>query len=69
MRKLTILLIITASFSLALCGCDSQSSQNPISQTDMGNLKISLTDAPADFEAVNITFSEVMLTSMETGLF
>ena len=59
MRKLTILLIITACFFLALNGCDSQSSQNPISQTDMGNLKISLTDAPADFETVNITFSEV----------
>lgn len=59
MRKLTFLLIITASFSLALSGCDSQLSQDPISQTDTGNLKISLTDAPADFEAVNITFSEV----------
>ncbi len=59
MKKLIILLMTLACLSLGLVGCDSQSSQGPNSQADTGNLKISLTDAPADFDAVNITFSEV----------
>lgn len=40
---------------LAMIAC----SQNPTIPQGMGRLEISLTDAPVDFEAVNITFSEI----------
>jgi len=39
----------------ALIGC----SKNPENPEGTGQLKISLTDAPANFDAVNITFSEI----------
>lgn len=52
------MLSVFLTFFLIRCSDDSLN-QNPTFQTDMGNLKVSLTDAPADFDAVNITFSEV----------
>ncbi len=53
MRFLFKLLLLPITL---LAGCSGDSSTSP-GQT--GNLKISLTDSPATYEAVNITFSEI----------
>ncbi len=57
MRTFIIFLLMPLLLGLFLIGCSQD--QNPTTPTDKGTLKISLTDAPADFEAVNITFSEI----------
>ena len=53
MRFLFKLLLLPITL---LAGCSGDSLTSP-GQT--GNLKISLTDSPATYEAVNITFSEI----------
>ncbi len=53
MNRLTNLMALLAV--LALIGC----SKSPTIPDGMGRLEIGLTDAPVDFEAVNITFSEI----------
>lgn len=58
MPKLITSLSLIILFSFHFLGCGS-TTQNPTTPNNMGTLKISLTDAPVDFEAVNITFSEV----------
>ena len=58
MPKLITSLSLTILFSFHFLGCGS-STQNPTTPNNMGTLKISLTDAPAAVDAVNITFSEV----------
>jgi len=57
MRTFIIFLLLPLLLGLFLIGCSED--QNPTTLTDKGNLKISLTDAAGDFDAVNITFSEI----------
>lgn len=55
MKGITKILLILAGI-LSMTSC----SENPTEpQSNMGTLSISLTDAPASYEAVNITFSEI----------
>ena len=42
-------------FASLFSGCED----TPVTPNNLGTLKISITDAPASFEAVNITFSEI----------
>ncbi|NIR48462.1 DUF4382 domain-containing protein [candidate division KSB1 bacterium] len=58
MRRINFVFLIPLLLSCLLIACGDGSDQNPIS-ISTGRLKISLTDATADFDAVNITFSEV----------
>ncbi|MFQ5824564.1 MAG: DUF4382 domain-containing protein [bacterium] len=55
MRFLSSLLLILFLSLVFIIGCGDSST----SPSESGNLKVSLTDAPASFEAVNITFSEL----------
>jgi len=55
MRSNLILGLASILLLLALAGCAEQST----SPKEMGTLRISLTDAPNGFDAVNITFSEI----------
>lgn len=57
MKKLDIL-ILTICISLFNYSCDD-SSNSPTTPPDHGMLKVLLTDAPAAFDSVNITFSEI----------
>ena len=60
MPKLITSLSLIIFFSFYLIGCgDSSTTQTPTSPNNMGTLKISLTDAPADLDEVNISFSEI----------
>ena len=54
-RKQVNILILAITMSLLIIGCDSSS--DPAETT--GTLTVSITDAPASFEAVNIRFSEI----------
>lgn len=55
MRKLACGFIVLLPLCLFLSGCGD----SPTTASQMGTLQVSLTDAPAIFEAVNITFSEI----------
>lgn len=55
MRDILIVLAFTMLAVVLLSGCGD----GPTIPTDTGTLKISLTDALAEFKAVNITFSEI----------
>lgn len=55
MQALTKVTLICLAVSFIFIGCD----KNPTTSAENGTLRISLTDAPAQFEAVNITFSEI----------
>lgn len=57
MRTFIIFLLMPLLLGLSLIGCSKD--QNPGTPAGTGTLKITLTDAPADFQAVNITFSEI----------
>ena len=54
MRPPRALFLILSLLLMITIGC----SDSPIS-SESGTLKVSLTDAPGDFSAVNITFSEI----------
>ena len=55
--RLSAIVVVVYSFVL---GCSSDKSSSPTdSGSDTGSLKILLTDAPAEFDNVNITFTEV----------
>lgn len=58
MPKLITSLSLIIFFSFHFLGCGS-TTQTPTTPNNMGTLKISLTDAPADLDEVNITFSEI----------
>ncbi len=58
MPKLITSLSLIILFSFHFLGCGS-TTQNPTTPNNMGTLKISLTDAPAGLDEVNITFSEI----------
>lgn len=55
MRSYLPLFVLSVLAIVALAGCDDQST----TPDETGTLRISLTDAPAAFDAVNITFSEI----------
>ncbi len=56
MRYLKVVVIFAAMAMLILAGC--QKNSTPAEQ-GTGTLRVLLTDAPADFDAVNISFSQV----------
>ena len=59
--KLFHVLLILAVAALPLLSCDSDNSTSP-GDTDgsgTGTLKLLLTDAPAEYDSVNVTFSQV----------
>jgi len=55
MRYFSSLLALILPFAMILTGCTGETTIS----TELGTLTISLTDAPAAFDAVNITFSEI----------
>lgn len=55
MRSFTLFLFLPLLLASFLIGCD----KSPTTPTDKGTLKINLTDAPGEFQEVNITFSEI----------
>jgi hypothetical protein len=55
MRRLSFGVMVLLPISVFLSSCEN----NPTTPGQMGTLQVSLTDAPAVFEAVNITFSEI----------
>ncbi|MFQ5824562.1 MAG: DUF4382 domain-containing protein [bacterium] len=55
MRNFTVFLILPLLLGIFLIGCG----KSPTTPTDKGTLIVSLTDAPAEFQEVNITFSEI----------
>ncbi len=57
MRFVYLFLSLTVSL-LLIIGCSSNNSTSP-KDTKIGTLKMLLTDAPGEFDEVNITFSEV----------
>lgn len=57
--KIFHFLAVIAIAALAVVGCDSDSSTSPDEGSGTGTLKLLLTDAPAEYDAVNVTFSEV----------
>jgi hypothetical protein len=58
MRYLLNLLALLG-FAALLSGCEDDVTTTTINSPELGTLQISLTDAPAGFDAVYITFSEV----------
>jgi hypothetical protein len=60
----TILIIVGIFFT----GCSDDNNTNP-QQSEKGRLKIHLTDAPADYDEVNITFSSIEIHREDTGWF
>ena len=55
MRKCHSVIMIGSFLSLLIVGCDSTS--EPVETT--GTLNVRITDAPASFDAVDITFTEI----------
>ena len=58
MARINTVLIFGLVAYLLSFGC-SGDSDNPTIPAGHGTLTISLTDSPADFQAVNITFAEI----------
>jgi hypothetical protein len=63
MKKISAILLPLLILAIGFSACSSDSSNTPATKA---TLSVSLTDAPADFDAVNITFSEVAV-SMNGG--
>ena len=56
MRYITALILGLSFLMAGFSGCDKEPTEP---STENGNINVLLTDAPADFDAVNITFSEI----------
>jgi len=63
MRGIVGKLLIAGLLSLLLVGC----SESPSGPSAQGKIRVYLTDAPADFEAVNVPISEVSVHFVATG--
>lgn len=56
MQNIKMLAVIVLAFFISLANCEKEPTQP---STEKGRIIIYLTDAPAKFDAVNITFSEI----------
>jgi hypothetical protein len=66
--KMKYLYIIIFMTGIIFTGCTEDNNTNP-PLGDQGRLKIHLTDAPADYDEVNITFSSIEIHREDTGWF
>ena len=62
MKRFSVLLLPILLLAVAFSACSDDDSSNPPTKA---TLSVSLTDAPADYDAVNITFSEVAVSMNE----